>query len=264
MKIAIENFQKITSFCTAKEMDVILFLASRQNQYGEVIGITYQQVCEEVGICKSYFYKTLHQLEEYGILEISYLQEDYGTWKVTLRSNEFSCKEDYKKGYFKINRKVLFSDSFRELNRTEKVILLKLLFMQDKKGHKFKIFTETLKNWTGKGLRTIQKAIAHLWEQKLICVVQAFGNGYSFGAKEKELGGGKAVENESIPRMKQLLSLVLRQKRIQASETAVNDVIGVLKGFGNCLDKYIIQKLERCVEECGSLQGAYMNRVMRG
>ena len=44
MKIAIENFQKITSFCTAKEMDVILFLASMQNQYGEVVGITYQQV----------------------------------------------------------------------------------------------------------------------------------------------------------------------------------------------------------------------------
>ncbi len=57
MKIAIENFQKITSFCTAKEMDVILFLASMQNQYGEVVGITYQQVCEEVGICKSYFIK---------------------------------------------------------------------------------------------------------------------------------------------------------------------------------------------------------------
>ena len=264
MKIAIEIFRKVTNFCTAKEIDVILFLASMQNQYGEVVGITYQQVCEEVDICKSYFYKALYQLEEYGILEISYLQEDYGTWKVKLCNNEFSCNEDYKKGYFKINRKVLFSDSFRELNRTEKVIFLKLLFMQDKKGHKFKVFMETIQNWTGKGLRTIQKAIAHLQEKKLINVIHSFGNGYSFGAKEKELGGGKAVENENVPRMRQLLSLVLRRKKMQASETAVNDVVGILKGFGDCLDKYIIQKLERCIEDCGGLQGAYMNRVMRG
>lgn len=264
MKIAIENFRKITNFCTAKEIDVILFLASMQNRYGEVVGITYQQVCEEVGICKSYFYKTLYRLEECDILEISYLQEDYGTWKVRLRNNEFACKADYQKGYFKINRKVLFSDCFRNLNRTEKVILLKLLFMQDKKGHKFKIFMETLQNWTGKGIRTIKRAIENLCEQSLIHVIRDFGNGYSFAAKEKELGGGKAVENENIPRMKQLISLVLKRKKTEAPEMAVHDVLGVLKGFGDCLDEYIIQKLERCVEECGSLQGAYVNRSMRG
>ena len=149
----------------------------------------------------------------------------------------FAGAEDYKKGYFKINRRVLFCDSFRKLNCTEKVILLKLLFMQDKKGHKFKIFVETIQHWTGKGVRTIRRAVAHLCEQGLICVIHTFGNGYSFGAKEKELGGGKAVENESVLRMKQLISLVLRRKRTEASETSVEDVAGVLKGFADCLDK---------------------------
>ena len=264
MKIATEIFQKITNFCTAKEMDVILLLASMQNPFGEVVGITYQEVCDAVSISKSYFYKTLYQLEDYGILDIDYLREDYGTWKVRLCGNVFASKEDYRKGYFKINRKVLFCDCFRGLNRTEKVILLKLLFMQDKKGHKFKLFLGTLQAWTGKGLRTIHRAIAHLCDLKLICVAQAFANGYSFGAKEKELGGGKAVENENLPRMKQLLALVLRRKKLQTSQTAVDDVLGVLKGFGDRLDQYIIQKLERCVEDCGGLQGAYVNRVMRG
>ncbi|MFW5670344.1 MAG: hypothetical protein ACOCM4_14150 [Acetivibrio ethanolgignens] len=264
MKIAIENFQKITNFCTAKEIDVILLLASMQNQYGEVMGVTYRQVCEEVDICKSYFYKILHSLETNGIIKIAYINEDYGTWKVTLCGNVFAGAEDYKKGYFKINRKRLFSKEFRELGTTEKVLLLNLMFMQDKKGHKFKIFMSTLCRWADRSVRTIKKAVETLKEKGLVTVIEFVNGGYSFGAKEKELGGGKAVENESVLRMKQLLSLVLRRKKIQVSETAVNDVIGVLKGFGNCLDKYIIQKLERCVEECGSLQGAYMNRVMRG
>ena len=264
MKIAIEIFHKITEFCTAKEMDVILLLASMQNQYGEVVGVTYHQVCEEVGICKSYFYKILHSLEMNGIIEIAYINEDYGTWKVKLCHNEFSCREDYKKGYFKINRKDLFSKEFRSLNTTEKAILLKLLFMQDKKGHKFKIFLSTLCRWANKGVRTIKKAVDKLQEKGLVTVISSANESYSFGAKEKELGGGKAVENENVPRMKQLLSLVLRRKRVQASETAINDVTGILKGFGDCLDKYIIQKLERCIEDCGGLQGAYVNRVMRG
>lgn len=264
MKISIEIFEKIINFCTAKEMDVILFLASMQNQYGEVLGVTYQQVCEEVGISKSYFYKSLYRLEEYGILQIDYANEDYGTWQVRLCNNEFSCHADYKKGYFKINRKVLSCDCFRTLNRTEKIILLKLLFMQDKKGHQFKVFADTIQDWTGRSLRTVRSAIDRLCALGLICVIRAFGNGYSFAAKEKELGGGKAVENESIPRMRQLISLVLRRKRVQASETAVNDVTSVLKGFADCLDKYILQKLERCIEDCGGLTGAYVNRVMHG
>ena len=95
MKIATEIFQKITNFCTAKEMDVILLLASMQNPFGDVVGLTYQQVCDAVGISKSYFYKTLYQLEEYGILDIDYLREDYGTWKVRLCGNVFASKEDY-------------------------------------------------------------------------------------------------------------------------------------------------------------------------
>ena len=264
MKIAIENFRKITEFCTSKEIDVILFLASMQNQYGEVVGITYHQVCQEIDICRSYFYKTLYQLEEYGIIRISYLNEDYGTWKVTLQQNEFRSAADYKKGYFKVNRKVLFSDCFRNLNRTEKVILLKLLFMQEKKGHKFKIFMETLQRWTDKGIRTIRNAIENLCALKLIHVIFDFGNGYSFAAKEKELGGGKAWENENILRMKQLIRLVLRRNKAVAEEKSVEDTVSVLKACGDKLDEYIIQKLERCIMDCGSLQGAYINRLIRG
>ena len=163
-----------------------------------------------------------------------------------------------------MNRKVLFSDCFRKLNRTEKVILLKLLFMQEKKGHKFKIFMETLQRWTDKGIRTIRNAIDNLCALKLIHVIRDFGNGYSFAAKEKELGGGKAVENEHILRMKQLIRLVLRRNKAVAEDKSVKDTISVLKACGGLLDEYIMQKLERCIMDCGSLQGAYMNRLMRG
>lgn len=263
MKIAIYNFNKILNFCTAKEIDVILLLASMQNKQGDVIGVTWQQVCEEVGICRSYFYKTLYQLEEYGIIEIAYTNEDYGMWKVRLKDNVFAKKDDYKKGYFKINRKVLFSKDFRELNRTEKVILLKLLFMQDKKGHKFKIFIETLVRWTEKSERTIRRAIEHLSELRLISLIKDLGNGFSFGAKEKELGGGKAVENERLPYLKQLIGYVLRKKRIQAEQKDIEDTIQVLKNCKQDIEEYYIQKLYRCIEDCGRLQGAYINAMVR-
>ena len=91
-----------------------------------------------------------------------------------------------------------------------------------------------------------------------------FGNGYSFAAKEKELGGGKAVENEHILRMKQLIRLVLRRNKAVAEDKSVKDTISVLKACGGLLDEYIMQKLERCIMDCGSLQGAYINRLMRG
>ena len=262
MKISIENFKKITKKCTSAEIDVIFMLASMQNNFGEVIGVTYEQVCDKIGISNSYFYKILHSLEKKELIEISYLNIDYGTWKLKIKDNEFSNADDYKKGYFKINRKRLFSKEFIELNTTEKVILLNLMFMQDKKGHKFKIFLSTLCRWADRSVRTIKKAIENLKEKGLVAVISAVNDSYSFGAKEKELIGEKEVENESLLRMKQLIRLVLRRKKTSADEKDIDDTMSVLKGFKDVFDAYIMNKLDICIENCGTLQGAYINKLM--
>lgn len=262
MKISIENFKKLIKNCTSSEIDVFLLLAAMQNGFGEVLGVTYEQVCRETGSSVSYFYKILHSLEKKELIEISYINADYGTWKLKIKDNEFATAEDYKKGYFKINRKRLFSKEFRELGTTEKVLILNLMFMQDKKGHKFKIFMSTLCRWADRGVRTIKKAVETLKEKGLVTVIEFVNGGYSFGAKEKELIGEKAVENESAMRMKQLVSLVLRRKKTAADKKDVEDVIGVLKGFKHLLDEYIMQKLDVCIENCGELQGAYVNKLL--
>ncbi len=63
MKIKHTNLNKIIDKCTSKEIDFILEISQYQYDNGNIKGIDYKTICENIEICKGTFLKLLNYLQ---------------------------------------------------------------------------------------------------------------------------------------------------------------------------------------------------------
>lgn len=142
MKIKYEIIPKLNTL-SAKEWDLFLYLAQHMNQYnGYVEGVYYRDVMKVTGMCKQSFYNALKGLEEKDIVTVQKLSEvDYN---VLILGNAFPDREEYKKGYVKLNRKAFRRRAFWKLKAHEKYMLMEFLKCTHENGRSMKIGVSTL------------------------------------------------------------------------------------------------------------------------
>ncbi len=131
---------------SSNEIDFILYLAIRQNIFGQAEDIFYSEVMKEINISKQTFYNIKNSLVKKDI--ITELQGKDGYWTFRILNNIYATDVDYKKRYLNVNKHILFKDEFKALRANEKILILKLLNTKNLKEKKsFKIYIHNLKKW---------------------------------------------------------------------------------------------------------------------
>ena len=256
MKISLANLDKIMERCTKKEIDLIIYIGQYQDEDGVIKGINYKDVINNIGISKSTFYKLLYSLEEKEIIKINYFNE-HGFWEAQILDNVFATKEDYKKGYLKLNYEVLHSEAFYNLTKSEKLIVLHLLKINDFRREMIKVTVKKIMEWTNKSLRSVRKFILTL--SNMFKIVK---KGNLSLLIDCLFGFGTRETSESNIQIKHIIDYRLMKVGCHADENDIADTITVIKQFKiKCVDT-MIQLIDSTVRNFGTLAPRYINKLV--
>lgn len=254
MKLSLENLNKVTERCTKKEIDLLIYIGQFQDDYGVIKGIYYKDVLKNIGICKAYFYELLYSLEEKEIIKINFLSE-CTYWEITLLDNIFVSDDDYKKGYIKLNYEILHSEGFKELTKSEKIIVLNLIKIKDYRNEMIKLTYRKLMEWTGKSLRSVKKfirilkGIFKIVEKDNVCLISCTENFYT------------RRQSESGTLKKHLIEYRLRKSKCRADVKDILETITVLKQYKIKSSEMIIDLIDKTINNFGTLIPKYLNKL---
>ena len=251
MKISAENLNKIMALCTKKEIDLIIHIGQYQDKRGIIKGLYYKNILEAVNICKSTFYHLLRSLEEKEIIKINYFS-DYSYWEVEILNNVFSAHEDYKKGYLKLNFEILHSEEFISMTKSEKVIILNLLKINDFRKHTIKLTFKRLMEWTGKSLRSVHKFMETLsvafkiTKRDTLYMIDCLWGFNSRAGSEMNIFYHHLINfrlhknkcQSDSHSIKDAIT-ILKQDRVNCSDTIIGLVDTVLTAFAEIVPKYL-------------------------
>lgn len=130
---------------SSKEIDVLLWISLRQNQFGLVSNVKYYDICNDINISNQEFYNSIYNLVAYKYITVISRSRKYG-WDIKILNNIFLDENDDKQRYLTINRKFLYEESFLRLRSNEKKLILKIL-IEKNPSKKFFLNFETIKKW---------------------------------------------------------------------------------------------------------------------
>ena len=145
-RLKIDIIKKIISKrCTSHEWNVLLYVALRQNEFGQA-KIYYKDVIQDTNISKTHFYEVLTSLNQKNIINIV---NDYNNmpiyWTVEIIGNTFLYADDYK-AFVNINRDFLYSKEFLQAKSNVKVLVMKLL-IQHREGFNQRLTKDKIMEW---------------------------------------------------------------------------------------------------------------------
>ena len=263
MKLSTSTLNRIIDVCTKKEIDLLIYIGQFQNGYGEVVGINYQDAIENINVSKSTFYQLLASLESKNIIRINN-SSVHGWWAITILDNVFASEADWKKGYVKLNYEILHSDTFKEMTKGEKIIILNLLKLHDRNSNYIKITYHRLMEWTGKSKRSVRKfisTISGVFAGVFKSIVKQEGNlcyfsTHAFNSRSK-------FEKDTL--LEHMINYSEKStKSEEADEQEVKDTISVLKpllGRFNCETEIIMNILSTTLRNLGRLVPKYINTL---
>lgn len=145
MRIKYKLIDKIKNLTTT-EMNFLLYIATKQNLSGRVIGVHNQDVCKNTGMCKQSFYTALRGLEKKNIIQVFKASEtDYD---IIINDNDFEDKKTggFDKtagGYINLQRKIFHRKQFKKLKAKEKWLLMYFLHITHENSSSYHIGTKT-------------------------------------------------------------------------------------------------------------------------
>ena len=259
MKLSIENVNKMIECCTKKEIDFLIYIGQFQDENGIIEGVDYKDVLVNIEICKASFYKILYSLESKGLIQINYLNGVYGFWEIQILNNVFATKDDYKKGYIKLHYTVLHSVKFKQMTKGEKVVILHLFKLYDLRNVGIKITLKRIMEWTGKSLRSVKKFIETLKKSNMFDIAE-WGKMIVVSIY---MGFGIRTAREVDIKNNHTVGYKLRKTKTKAIERDVVDVLTLFRNYASKVGKdLIIKAIDRSIEVFGTLQPAYINRLI--
>lgn len=169
-KLNAEIINKIieTNSITGKQIDVLLWLAIRQDEFGRIFYVKYNEVTNDLKICNQEYYNCINNLEKQNIIRIIHTHYVNG-WDIEILDNVYASQNDDKKRYLNINRNFLYTETFRVLKANEKKLILKILLNIKLEGKFFLNFT-TIKSW----LKIKNKQLINSYIKKLQSLKDVF------------------------------------------------------------------------------------------
>lgn len=106
---------------SSNEISFLLYIARYQNEQGEVVGVYYKDVCENIYISIQTFYTVLHSLKEKGI--ITYTKNHYTDYDIKIVDNDFSGR-NAKSSYIIVTNRLFKMPEFHALKAGEKLLAI--------------------------------------------------------------------------------------------------------------------------------------------
>jgi len=267
-KILGRNFDGIetSKACTSDEIDVCLYLAYLQDALGVVKGVSYKDA-KKLGISKSNFYNCLYALAEKGIIELKKVDtlwgKEWGCFTATILNNEYISKEDcIKNPYLNIDRKMLFSEEFRNLTRGEKTLVLRILCMEFNYHDRVVLSYSTLKRWAGVTLRTVKKYIDSLKN-----VFEIFASNKDRMLEIKKEDKSEAVRQFETLEIDDKLGHPIKRLASIIKNNVSKEEEDDFHKIANRLDFFSAIKMKRLAEksigETGLIKGSYMQNLLK-
>jgi hypothetical protein len=157
MKLSLNALSNlIKNKCTSNEIDFIIYLIQRANEWGSIRGINYKEASRTIGISERDFYYILNRLEAKNIITIDWNNKI--DWNITINNNIYASANDYTKGYININRVSFTTPEFMSLKGNVKLLIM--LLMRSCRDNQFKISIEKLAGWIN--VTTISKVLEYI------------------------------------------------------------------------------------------------------
>lgn len=110
---------------TSNELNLLLYVARFQDEYGNIIGIHYNKACEVLNISPQGFYNALRGLQEKEI--ITYKHRTTSDFDITIIGNNKINTNNFRKGYISVKHPVFRSKDFRNLSAKAKIFMIHLI-----------------------------------------------------------------------------------------------------------------------------------------
>lgn len=254
-----------TKQITSKEIDVLFWIARRQDAYGRTFGIKYREVCTDTEISHQEYYNCISGLEVKGFLRVINRNCRQG-WDIEILDNIFATSKDDKKRYLNINKDIFYSKSFIQLKANEKKLLIKILLQKPNSKKAFFLRIDTIKSWIN--IDNIQLINSYITKLKKFFEIKLSGK--TKGEKslfvivpnyQLESILNRASYSIKTFYFKHKLRCLCRQYNASYDDKTMNDVLTLLNQYGdylNTLEHIIIDT----IHEKGSLEPKLINYIM--
>lgn len=153
-KLSLDILEKMMAANLSKnEVNILLYIARFQDDFGKIQGVHYKEICEELNISFQGFYDVLRSLEKKEIIRCE--KKNYYDKDITICDNNFVGKENYGRGYVSLYCGMLRSKEFAELKAGPK--LMALWLMREWRIHKKKAKTDSYKIGKEKFIKKFEK-----------------------------------------------------------------------------------------------------------
>lgn len=144
---------------TRSEMDLLLYIATKQDLSGFVPGVHNQDVVRTTGMCKQSFYTSMRGLEKKGLIRI--FRATNFDYDITILDNDFSYEGAFHEGYVNLQRKVFHTKKFRSLKAREKFMLMYFLKITHENSSSYRIGTQMFYNKFAATLRVTKRVVRY-------------------------------------------------------------------------------------------------------
>lgn len=216
---------------SSKQIDIILWLTKRQDEFGKIFYVKYNEVCKDVNISYQEYYDCIYKLEEEGFIFISYRHNSRG-WDIEIINNIFASKEHDKKRYLNVNYDFLYEPIFLKMRANEKKLVLKILLNCNfNSKNNYYIYPKTITEWIGiNNQQLINSYIKKL--QSIFSIIFKSKNKKStplYIIKIKECRISQSIKPIIDHYLRHKLSHMLRIFKIKYTEEELLDLIDIVK-----------------------------------
>lgn len=219
-----------------KEIDFLLFVARFQDEYGNIKGIYYKEVCSACHLCKQTFYATLDSLQQKDIISYTRVSQDYD---ILIKNNDFPDKESYSEGYINVSRAVFYSNKFRRLRAKEKLLLLIFMRNTHNKANIYHLGTETFYKVYTELLKVTKKVLrSYLHTMREFFKVETKDGQYYISRQSPLLEPSEKILNNVNSETDQYLNHMARvncrrNKVKNVSHETLTEIVKIIKQYKN-------------------------------
>lgn len=142
---------------TGTEIDILLFIARYQNDYGHITGVYYRDIEKYTFRHKTQIYRALHTLEEKGFIKRE--KNHRYDMDITILNNDLS-DQNFSGGYMSVNKKIFMSGDFFRMKAREKIIALQLIKNCDSAPRgTFRKKRDSFISWCGEKLGVLSRSV---------------------------------------------------------------------------------------------------------
>lgn len=212
---------------TSKEFDFLIYISRFQDDAGNINGVHYKEVCENMNISYQGFYDIKKSLMIKGIIQCN--KSNYIDHDIMIKENDFSYVENFTESYINTNHDIFFDPDFFKMKAGAKLLTMEMMKISYSNRGKVMI---GVKKFFDKYCQIfkVTKRVMHgyLMQLKRFFSIGIKDGKYYITPLVKIYNHGQPSENDRYSEHQ--IKTICRRNRMEVSDQKAVKDIGVLAG----------------------------------